>query len=128
MMDSRQRDAQQSAERRRCRRMKLAVSVRLSTRTARDAGGVPWFGGESRDLNLEGAYVTVGECGFRTAGEDLTVSIQIPVEARPTFPFSRIVGPCRIVRVDRLAQGIEGKCQGLALEFCPNELTALGAI
>jgi hypothetical protein len=57
----------------------------------------------------------------------LTVSVTIPWETRRLFPFSRIVGSGRIVRVEEVP-AVPGTKQGFALSFCEGDVTLLGAI
>lgn len=107
-----------SVERRRGHRISLAVPVRL----LKGAGGGPKVcpaAGESSDLSPSGVCLTTNDPGAFVPGEVLMVSIEIPWETRRVFPFSRILGPCRVVRVDE---------QRLALEFCGEDTTLLGAI
>lgn len=85
--------------------------------------------GQSANLSTGGIYLTTNARGPFAAGDVIRVSIEIPREARRLFPFSRILGSCRVVRVDLLADSEEGTPQvGLALEFLGQNTTLLGAI
>ena len=84
--------------------------------------------GRSRDLSTGGAYVTTGEAGPFAPDDVLTVWFSIPLESRRAFPFSRIMGACRIVRVEPQATDEAGSRVGLALEFHDDRITLLGAI
>jgi hypothetical protein len=72
----------------------------------------------SRDVSTGGVYVTTGGGDRVVPGEICTVSITIPWESRKAFPFSRIAGRCRVVRVDEVHPADEHPQQGVALAFC----------
>ena len=112
--------------RRRSPRVRLGVPVRLSY-GAGSGGAVPAGTGESADVGLGGVYLTTEEQGPFVPGELLTISIMIPWELRGLFPFSRILGRSRIVRVERAATS-QSQRTGLALAFCDDQVTMLGAI
>ena len=116
-----------SFDRRRGARVQLAVPVQMHGVMA-DAGGVvPRYAGQTVDLSTNGTYVTTGTRRAFAPGEILLVSIGIPWEFRSTFPFSRVVGSCRIVRIDQAGYG-EYIQQGVGLAFCGDDVTFLGAI
>ena len=110
---------------RRSPRVRIAVPVRWHS----GAGGaaLPAGTGESADLSLGGVYLTTEAEGPFAPGELLTVSVTIPWELRGLFPFSRIVGPSRVVRVEPMATS-QGQRIGLAFAFCDDQVTMLGAI
>ena len=111
---------------RRWPRVKLSIPVRRSRAGEGNSGAVPCGAGQSRNLSTGGAYLTAEGGGF-VPGEIVRVEIFVPWEARHAFPFSRIVGSCRVVRIDDLPSS-EGELRGLALEFCARDMTMLGAI
>ena len=116
-------------ERRHWPRMKLAVSVRLSKRTDGPISeAVSCETARAVDLSAGGAYVTVRTPESRfLPGEILSMSIGVPAESRRAFPFSRLAGSCRVVRVDE--HWIPGShIQGLALAFCADSVTMLGTL
>ena len=116
-------------DRRHWPRMKLSVTVRLSKRTDGPASDAASYEtARAVDLSAGGAYVTVRtpEASY-LPGEILSVSIGVPTESRRAFPFSRLAGSCRVVRVDeRWIPG--GRIQGLALAFCADNVTMLGTL
>jgi c-di-GMP-binding flagellar brake protein YcgR len=127
-MEARGVIAPQASDRRRFRRIRLAVPVRYGTGIASEGHEVcPRFG-ESSDLSTGGIAFTTKDPGSFSPGEVLEVSITIPWEARRAFPFSRILGRCRVVRVEeRPAEG-GATLRRVALEFCGDQVTLLGAI
>ncbi len=127
MEGSRVREAP-SFERRRWRRARLAVPVRFGKGTEATAQQrFPWVG-LARDVSAGGSYVTTSGRGVFVPGDLLTVSMVIPWELRRLFPFSRIAGPSRVVRVEEVSTETDEPQTGLALEFCLDRLTRLGAI
>jgi len=82
---------------------------------------------QSKDVSADGVYLMTRDGGQIVFGELLRVSIAIPEELRRQFPFSRIVGLCRIVRVDQ-ASAEEGGAQRFAVAFCEDRMTMLSAI
>lgn len=63
------------------------------------------------DISMGGAFFKTSE--FQGIGVDdvISVSVSIPRQLADKFPFSRIVGKARVVRVEE---------QGVALEFAPD--------
>ena len=116
-----------SFDRRQWHRVKLSVPVQFGKGAASEGQGVCPHTGGTIDLSNGGLYLSTGAGERFVPGEILTVSVEIPWEARGTFPFSRIVGSCRVVRVE---EGFEahGQQTGLALAFCEDRITLLGAI
>ena len=121
---------QPSPDRRRNNRVRLKVPVQLSTSSGADAHGVSMhtYGGQTSDMAAGGIFVTTREEGLFLPGDLIRLTITIPEEARRVVPFSRIVGSARVVRIEpaTLENGEPG--QGLALAFCGNDTTFLGAI
>ena len=114
------------AERRRGRRVPLTVPLLIRQGDARQPHA---FHEEvTRDLSLAGAY-------FETEQETYTVndlvvpSVMISDVQTRTFPFTRLAGKSRVVRVDTLPQsGASGRKRfGVALEF-GDDFTALAAL
>ena len=114
-----------TTDRRHWSRIRLSVPVRVGKASG---GAMSYETAQAVDLSAGGAYVTVHSprMGF-APGEILSLSVAVPSESRQAFPFSRLAGSCRVVRVDeRWTPG--GHIRGLALAFCGNEVTMLGAI
>lgn len=115
-----------SVDRRHWPRKALSLLVQFGRQRGANGGALRWTG-RSRDISPGGVYLTTQEGGGVMPGEALTVSISVPWELRRHFPFSRIMGPCRVVRADKVSAG-ERKEDGLALAFCAHGgLTLLGA-
>lgn len=121
---------QHSDDRRRNNRVRLKVPVHLSTSAGTGAHGVSThtYGGETTDMGAGGIFVTTREEGLFLPGDLVRLTIMIPEEARRVVPFSRIVGSARVVRIEqaKLTTGEPG--QGIALAFCGDDTTFLGAI
>ena len=114
-------------DRRRWNRVSLAVPVAMGTGAAEGGEGVSLWTGQTKDLSPTGVYVTSHEYGSIAPGDVLEVSIVVPKDARRFFPFSRILGPCRVVRKDEV-QTPQGSATGLALSFCEERMTLLGTV
>ena len=120
------RDAQ-SVNRRRWRRVRLAVPVRFWQSTASSGVLSCPDAGWSKTLSPGGVYVTTRGGGSFVLGELLRISVAVPWEARKAFPFTCIAGSGRVVRVEDLSAPDHGDQTGLAIEFC-EDVTALGAV
>ena len=116
-----------SEDRRRQHRVRLSVPVLFNKSEAWGEERFSSHNGRSKDLSTGGVYLTTSEGEAVSPGELLRVSIAVPRDARRAFPFSRIVGSCRVLRVEVVssAQGVE---KGLALAFCGGDLQLFGAI
>lgn len=113
------------SERRRHRRVPLSVHV-LAKRTAMGERGV-FEAGETKDVSLAGVYFTTPAWTDVQPQETLTISVSVPREQSRDFPFSRLAGRGRVVRVDRLPpQESEPPRVGVAVEFA-DDLTVLTA-
>ncbi len=82
----------------------------------------------TRDVSLAGLYFET-EHGDRLSANDIILaSIAIPEPQTRAFPFTRLSGRGRVVRVHELStQDAERKRFGVAVEFM-EDLTALSAI
>ena len=85
------------------------------------------YGGESKDLSTGGVYLSSYSAVHLKKGDILRVSIPIPRESRRRFPFSRVVGLARVVRVRELSAAPQSQL-GLALEFLGQQIRLFGAI
>lgn len=112
---------------RRWPRVRLTAPVQLSTGAAESGTAVPIYTAQSRDVTTGGIYVTINECPPVAVGDFLVVSVLIPREDRRSFPFSRIVGLCRVVRVEEIPI-LHGQERGLGLAFCEDRVIMLGAM
>lgn len=113
-------------DRRRHRRIDLTVPILARRNT--DGMAAPFKQGVAKNLSLAGVYFTTVGWHELTADEIITVSVSVPPEKVRNFPFSRLAGRGRVVRVEELAKvASEGPALfGVALEF-GEDLTVLTA-
>ena len=119
-------DETKGIDRRRHRRIDLTVPI-LARRNG-EGTDAPFREGVAKNLSLAGIYFTTAGWKQLEADEIMTISVSIPVEKVRSFPFSRLAGRGRIVRVEELAKiASEGPTlYGVALEF-GEDLTVLTA-
>lgn len=117
---------QGSVERRRARRAALEAPMlirKFGTRTSE-----PFKEYTAQNISLAGVYFEAEEAPF-ALNEILMTSMAIPDSQRRVFPFTRLAGPARVVRVDQLPpeEGKRAKGRvGIALELS-KDVTALTA-
>ncbi len=116
-----------SGDRRGQHRIRLAVPVHFSGDSELSWEGLYPETGQSRDVSAGGLYVVATEGRPVKPGELLRVSMSIPREAQRHVPFSRIVGLCRVLRVEAIPAG-RGGGTGIALAFCGERVTRFGTI
>jgi hypothetical protein len=111
-------------ERRRGRRIPLQASL-LIRRSGEPAPREHTI----QNISLAGAYFETEEPAGLAANELILASVSIPESERRTFPFARLAGRSRVVRVHELpaAPGQGATRFGVALEF-GRDVTALTAI
>ncbi|MBI4355403.1 MAG: PilZ domain-containing protein [Candidatus Omnitrophica bacterium] len=116
----------QGPERRRHRRIDLTVPILTKPNT--EVETQEFKGGVTKNLSLAGALFETGQYQLLSPDGLLTVSISIPREKARGFPFSRLAGRARIVRVNELAKldDQSPKLLEVALEF-GKDLTVLTA-
>ena len=74
--------------------------------------------GETKDVSLAGVYFTTPAWQDVQPQEILTVSVSVPREQSRDFPFSRLAGRGRVVRVDALSgETPDERRLGIAVEF-----------
>ena len=112
-------------DRRRWSRVHSSVPVQVY-RSAGEGATRSVFTAQSLDVSAGGLLIVASAAGRFVPGEVVKVSAAIPLSLRHQVPFSRIAGSCRVVRVDTASAMVEG--QGVALAFCGNDQTMLGAI
>ena len=113
-------------DRRRHRRIDLTVPILARRNT--DGNGAAFKQGVAKNLSLAGVYFTTAGWHELTKDEIMTVSVSIPPERVRSFPFSRLAGRGRVVRIEELAKvASDGPTlYGVALEF-GEDLTVLTA-
>ena len=117
-----------SAERRRGRRVILQAP--LLVRRIGASGPEPFEKAQvTQNLGLAGVYFEMDDEQMLTVNEFVITSVAIPEPRRREFPFTRLVGQGRVVRIQELPQQEPGggKRFGVALEF-GDDMTALSAL
>ena len=119
-------DVEQSdVDRRRGRRVSLEAPLLIRRFALREAG--PFTQQATKNISLAGVYFETEADQPYTIGDVLMTSVSIPEPQRREFPFTRLAGPSRVVRVHEVAEQGQGKRRlGIALEFGDNT-TALTA-
>ena len=118
-------------ERRQFRRAELDVPVTIRSLTPEGSASEPIVG-QVKDISLAGMYCTVIKPAPVASGDTITCSISIPADHAKQFPFTRIAGKGRVLRVEgghrhtSEASGANERA-GLAIAFSP-DITALTAI
>ena len=115
-------------ERRKGRRVGLEVPLRIRQAGGREARA---FQEErTRNISLAGVYFETEDYDAYAVNEFVITSVSIPVEQRRAFPFTRLAGRSRVVRINELPseeQASTRKRYGVALEF-GDDFTALAAL
>ena len=113
-----------SIERRRGRRIELAAPVQIR----RGGSAEPGADHVTDNLSVGGVYFET-EAGETYQVDDIvTASVSVPEPQRRSFPFTRLAGRCRVVRVSPLPSADPAGRErfGIALEFS-NDATVLTA-
>ena len=118
---------QGGVERRRGRRVPMQASIivrRTDNEPSRPVEEHPL-----QNISLAGAYFETTKPDHFSLNEQVLASISVPEDERRTFPFARLAGRSRVVRIEELPPAPEepGKRFGVALEF-GKDVTALTAI
>lgn len=117
---------QASADRRRGRRVSLEAPLLVRRAGAGEPG--PFTEQTAKNLSLAGVYFETEGNEPYAINETLITAVAIPEPERRAFPFTRLFGRSRVVRVDEIPQPPAGgaKRYGVALEFS-EDVTALTA-
>lgn len=112
-------------DRRRGRRVELVAPLLIR----RTAGPGPAGALSTKNISLGGVYFEANEADAYAVDETVVATISIPEPQTRDFPFRRLSGRGRVVRVNRLAgQGADGRGHvGVALEFA-KDVTRLTTI
>lgn len=115
---------QQAAERRRYRRIQLALPMQARKIESEEPGN--FKDGVTKDISLAGVYFTTSAWQQIDCDESLMISVAVPRERARDFPFSRLAGRGRVIRVEELAKVRETgpRLFGVAVEF-GDDLTVL---
>ena len=117
---------QERVERRRGRRVKMEALLFLRRDDAKALKAVNDH--ITKDISLVGVYFE-SEAPLLAVNDVVVASVSIPEAQRKEFPFARIAGRSRVVRVEELPTPPEERPQrfGVAIEF-GDDVTALSAI
>ena len=112
-------------ERRRGRRVPLQAPMVI--RRVSDKPSTP-VEEVTKDISLAGVYFETEQDTY-TVNDSMMTSVAVPPSQTGAFPFKRLAGRSRVVRVQPLDVAIPStrKCYGVALEFA-DDLTALTAL
>ena len=117
---------QESVERRRGRRAHFEAPVMIR-RVGEQGTASPFTTQLAKNVSLAGVYFETDEAEPLKMHEVVVTSVSVPESKRRDFPFTRLAGVSRVVRVTDLSPGEAGnKRFGIALEF-GNDMTALTA-
>ena len=118
--------AQGSEERRRGRRVSLEAPV-LIRRVVEQEPSV-FTEHRARNISLAGVYFETDAKNSYAINDSLITSVSIPEPQRREFPFTRLAGRGRVVRINELPPSDSAGQQrfGIAVEFS-DDLTALTA-
>lgn len=109
------------------RRAKLEASIEIRSLDS----GVPSspIVARTKSVSLAGCYVVMNRPVSFSIGSTLSCQIVIPREATRNFPFTRIAGKGRVVRIDDPVEssGQEGSMVGIGIAFS-RDTTSLGTI
>ena len=115
-----------SVERRRGRRVSLEAPIHIRRLDAQQSGSVKEE--VTKNVSLAGVYFETEHEQSYAVNDVITTSVAVPESKRREFPFTRLAGRSRVVRVSQLLSKARTgpKRVGIALEF-GDDLTALSA-
>jgi hypothetical protein len=115
------------AERRRGRRVPINASLLIRPLDEQKPQAAREL--TAHNISLAGVYFETDQPEGLVLNEQVVASIAIPEAERRTFPFARLAGRGRVVRIQELSPGQsqDAKRFGVALEF-GRDVTALTAI
>ena len=87
---------------------RLDLSIPLKIRHALANGREERLECATEDVSYNGAYISGIDISNINKVDKLNISLSVPKDSSRDFPFSRIVGKARIVRIEK---------DGIALEF-----------
>ncbi len=115
-----------SFERRKHRRIDLPLLVEGRRR---EDGREVFERATTTDISVGGAYFKISNWQGIRVDDVISVSVSIPRQLAHKFPFSRIVGKARVIRVEKpLSQESASPRQAIALEFAPDMLFLARAV
>ena len=116
-------------ERRRGRRVNVQAPLLIRRSGETPSGSSSSQDKTTKNISLAGTYFETEEGEAFSVNDVVMASVSIPEPQRRDFPFTRVAGKSRVVRVSELPQpGPSGRRRfGIALEF-GEDVTALTAI
>lgn len=115
-----------TAERRRGRRARIQAP--LLVRPLGSGAPAPFNQEVTSDISLAGVYFETDAGADYAVNDVLMTSISVPESSTRAFPFTRLAGRSRVVRVREIPSEDPGRKRfGIALEF-GDDLTALTAL
>lgn len=117
---------QGSVEKRRGRRAYVEAPLLIRRTGAQGGASIEEI---TKNVSLAGVYFETGEGHAYTDDEMVMASVSIPEAHVRDFPFTRLAGRGRVVRIKEIPQQESSRSKrfGIALEF-GDDLTALSAI
>lgn len=107
---------QGSIDRRRGRRVMLEAPLMIRKAGTKELGS--FREQTARNISLAGLYFETTDDQVYTVDDQLIASVSIPETGRREFPFTRLAGGGRIVRITEFPEESQGKKRrGIALEF-----------
>ena len=118
---------QASTERRRGRRVNVQASLKV--RRMGTEQPEPFTEEVTHNISLAGVYFETDEANAFAVNDTVMASVSIPEPKTREFPFTRLAGRSRVVRVEELPKTDPSgrKRVGIAIEF-GEDMTALTAI
>ena len=116
-----------SVERRRGRRADVQASLRV--RRLESHGSDAWTEETAGNVSLAGVYFETERDNTYAVNDVVVASVSVPEASNRQFPFTRVAGRSRVVRVHELTppSPTGRKRFGVALEF-GDDVTALSAL
>lgn len=118
------------AERRSHERLDIVLPIEVRMRREEMVGEMMFEEAKTVNLSLGGVYFRTSFRKPIDVGEDVSVSVSIPRGKFRFFPFSRLVGRARVVRVEDLPGNALDPLakQGIALEFSGDLISLLRGV
>ena len=92
-------------EKRKFKRLQMAVPAKIKLTT--EDGKEEVFEGFTLDISFNGAYIININIEGISAEDNINLSLTVPRDNTRDFPFSRIIGKARVVRVEKNAVALE---------------------